>query len=175
MSHLLDTTKRKLDPTSLPQISHPSQARSAVDGQKHPQQNHNKSENDNSTLHPEQELESIDMPPHIGIMPPPLLTLISEWLVVKDLLASRRVNRSFYELSKDEYLWKKLACFLWTSALVDAGSSSLAEESNAHLHEDAPGECVLAKDPCLAISCPYESNHEKSRPPVAYGPALIQT
>lgn len=148
------TTKRTLCPTSLPQICHRSQSKSSPGGQEHPQQNHdNTSENDNS-LHPAQELESIDMPPHINNLPTPLLTMASEWFVVKDLLALRAVNCNFCELSKDEYLWKKLACFLWTSALVDAESSSLAEESNARHHEDAPGKWRFGVGslPCLRLS-----------------------
>lgn len=145
MSDLPSTgaTKRTLDPVDQPQTRHRFPARSALGRQEHYQQTHD-SKNDNS-LHPqERELESIAMPPHINILPTPLLTMASEWLVVKDLLTLRAVNRSFRELSKDEHLWKKLACFLWTSALVDAESSSLANESSAHLHNDAPGKwCVV--------------------------------
>lgn len=138
-----DTTKRTLDPIGLPQARNRSPARSALGRQEHPQQNHD-SKNDN--LHPEErELES--MPPHINFLPTPVLTMTSEWLVVKDVLALRAVNRIFRELSKDERLWKKLACSLWTSALVDGERSSLADESSAHLHEDAPGKW------CLFMGC----------------------
>lgn len=146
-----EATKRTLDPTSLPRTCHRFSARTAMGGQKHPQQNHD-SEIDNS-LHAaeERELENIDMPPHINNMPFTILSMTSELLIVKDLLTLRTVNRNLRELSKDERLWKKLACFLWTSALVDAKSSSLADESSAHLHQDAPCKwCVLwavAKDP----------------------------
>ena len=141
-----DATKRALDPVVLPQTCHRSPARSALCRQEHPQQDHD-SKNDNSLNPQEPELESIDMPPHINFLPTPLRAMASEWLIVKDLLALRTVNRSFRELSKDEYLWKKLACFLWASALVDAESSSLADESSAHLHDDAPGKW------CQGIGC----------------------
>lgn len=139
-----DSTKRALDLTSLPQTCHLSPARFALGRQQHPQQNHD-SKNDNS-LHPEErELKSIGMPSRINIfiLPSPLLALTCEGIIVKDLLTLRAVNRSFRELSKDEYLWKKLACSLWTSALIDAESSSLADESSAHLHQDVSGKwCV---------------------------------
>lgn len=52
------------------------------------------------------------------LLPSHALLLVCEFLFVKDLLEVGTVSSFFLQVSRNERLWKHLACHLWRAALV---------------------------------------------------------
>lgn len=76
----------------------------------------------------------------IDILPKHILLVMCEWLFTKDLLEVGLVDRCFGKVSKEEVLWKAVACHLWKSALLDGGKECcLVKAADARLEKDITG------------------------------------